>query len=175
MQTAGKGSNSTGCHSGVAHLCRNACSEQNNTCTNSYRFSKDEYHSFLEIYIISQKFCCPVKQVLHSHSWLVQPRQPLCPALPSPVCCLSSASGSMDVYIYLHLTVRPSQMSFICHFDCHTLCLICLHCLNSHCSNSQEVIKKKKIVGSKHCWENVKDWQPTEKGCWHKKDLEGLK
>lgn len=173
MQTAGKGSNSTGCHSGVPHLCRNACSEQNNTCTNSYLFSKDECHSFLEICIILQKFCYPVEQMLHSHSCLAQPRQPACPALPSPLCCLRSASRSMDVYIHLHLTVSPSQMSFICHFGCHTLGLICLHSLNSHCSNSQGVIKK--IVGSKHCWENVKAWQPTERGCWLKKDLESLK
>lgn len=140
MQTAGEGSNSTGCRSEVAHLCRNACSEQNSACTNSYLFSKDECHSFLDIHIISQKFCYPVKQMLLSHSWLAQPRQPVC---PSPLCCLSSASGSMDVYIHLHLTVSPSQMSFICHFGCHTLCLICLHSLNSHCGNSQGVVKKR--------------------------------
>lgn len=34
---------------------------------------------------------------------------------------------------------------------------------------------KKKVAGSKCCWENVKDWQPTERGRWLKKDLEGLK
>lgn len=162
-----------GCHSGVAHLCRNACSDQNNACTNSYLFSKDECHSFLEIYIISKKFCYLVEQMLHSHSRLAQPRQPVCPVLPSPSRCLRSVSGSMSVYVHLHLTVSPSQMSFICHFGCCTLCLICLYSLNSHCCNSRS--NKKKIVGSKHCWENVKDWQPSERGCWLKKDLEGLK
>lgn len=143
MQTAGNRSNSTGCCSELAYLHRNSCSEQNSTCTNSYLFSKDECHCFLEIYIISQRFCLPVEQMLHSHGWLAQPGQPVCPALPTPLCCLSSASRSMDVYIHLHLTVSPSQMSFICHFGCCTLCLICSHSLNSHCSNSQGVIKKR--------------------------------
>lgn len=34
---------------------------------------------------------------------------------------------------------------------------------------------KRKIVGSKCCWENVEDWQSTKRGCWIKKGLEGLK
>lgn len=99
VQTAAKGSNSTGCHSGVAHLCRNTCSEQNNACTNSYLFSKDECRSFLETYIILQKFCYPVEQVLRSHSWLVQPRQPVCPVLPSPLCWVQQAAAWMFTHI----------------------------------------------------------------------------
>lgn len=122
MQTVGKRSNSTGYHSGVAHLCRNACLEQNKACA-LYLFSKDECNCFL-------KFCYPVVQMVHSQGWLAQPKQPVCLTLPSPLCSLSTVNRNVAVFIH-HLTVRYSQLSFRCHFGYHILKSHLLAFLNS--------------------------------------------
>lgn len=117
MQTVGKRSDSTGCHSGVARLCRNACLEQGKACTGSSPFLQGhESHHFQEIFILLQKFCYAVVQMVPSHGWLAQPRQPVCLTLPSPLCSLSTVSWNVDVFIHFHLTVRPSQLAFRCHF-----------------------------------------------------------
>lgn len=80
-------------------------------------------------------------------------------------------SGNVDVFIHLHLTVRPSQLSFRCHFGYHILMSHLLAFLKL-CGNSQGVTKKK--VESKYFWGNVEDWQPIARVYWLKKDLEAL-
>lgn len=133
MQTAGKGSNSMGCHSGVAHLCRMLAQSKTTlvlTVTFSPMMSVMAFWRFISSHksfaTLLNKCCIPTAG---SHS---QGRLSVrCCQGP---CADSSVSRSMDVYVHLHLTVSPSEMSFICHFGCHTLSLVCLH--SSHCGSS---------------------------------------
>lgn len=148
----GEGSGRAGCHSEAAHLCRNACSEQNKACTNSYHFSKEECHSFLKIYIILQDSATPLhKNCLPSDGWRGQGMESMCisklhgTAASPPECCSSAVQLPHSIPFASIPWARTSGST------------------------------KGKIVGSKCCWENVKDWQDTERCCWLKKDLEGLK
>lgn len=136
----GEGSGRAGCHSGAAHLCRNACSEQNKACTNSYHFSKEECHSFPEIYIILQNSATP----LHKS-------------------CLPSAGGwgqgmgSTDVSELRGTAASPPKCCSPAVWLPHSVPFA------SVAQAPASGVLKGKTVGSKCCWENVKDWQPTER------------
>lgn len=120
MQTVGKRSNSTGFtleyHIHVEMLVWS----RTKPVLTLYIFSKDECRHFLEISVLMQKFCYPDGQMVHSHGWVAQPRQPVCLTLPSPLQSEHS-ERNVDVFIHLHLTVRPSQLSFRHHFGYHVL------------------------------------------------------
>lgn len=128
MQTVGKRSDSTGCHSGVARLCRNACLEQGKACTGSSPFLQGhESHHFQEIFILLQKFCYAIVQMVPSHGWLAQPRQPVCLNTTKPL-VQSEHSGlecgcfhtfpphcqAFPTHIQVSFWLPHTQVSFAC-------------------------------------------------------------
>lgn len=132
MQTVGKRSNITGCHSWVAYLCRNACLEQNKACANSLPFLQGRVSLFAgDFYLVAEVLVPCYANV--AFPWLVSTAKAALSVLHYEAPCAVWAQwvGTwMFSYICTSLSHLPNCHSGVILATTYS-CLSCLHFLNS--------------------------------------------